>query len=206
MLKHSPDAVVAHWCTCECFPFLVVLSCLLHNCHILALTDALTLSSSQDSCQQSRRTVHLCGRIVRQNRLRSSATDLEQIVIESKRKYVAHGSGAASQWRRTLQKSCNSLQDRLRMRTMREPGFCKTQSQLVVNVPAGSASVLVRTLGHTLYALLATLTTGRCLRLVQRVLNQIRVRSLETSGGGERTKDSRSQIRDVASCVAAGNG
>ena len=48
------------------------------------------------------------------------------------------------------------------------------ESQPVANVPAGSdeASVLIRTLSHTLYALLATLTTGRSLRLVQQIPNR----------------------------------
>ena len=48
------------------------------------------------------------------------------------------------------------------------------ESQPVTNVPAGTGerSVLIRTLSHTLYALLATLTTGRSLRLVQRVPNR----------------------------------
>ena len=47
------------------------------------------------------------------------------------------------------------------------------ESQPVANVPAGTdeGSVLIRTLSHTLYALLA-LTTGRSLRLVQRVPNR----------------------------------
>ena len=49
-----------------------------------------------------------------------------------------------------------------------------TESKLVTNVPAGTdeASVLIRTPSHTLYALLATLTTGRSLTLVQRVPNR----------------------------------
>ena len=55
----------AHRCTCECFTFLVVPSCLLHSCHMLVLTDALT-SSSQDSSQKSQRSVHPCSRIVEQ--------------------------------------------------------------------------------------------------------------------------------------------
>ena len=48
------------------------------------------------------------------------------------------------------------------------------QSQPVANVPAGTeaSAVLIRTLRHTLYALMATLTTGRSLRLVQRVPNR----------------------------------
>ena len=47
------------------------------------------------------------------------------------------------------------------------------ESQPVANVPAGTdeGSVLFRTWSHTLYALL-TLTTGRSLRLVQRVPNR----------------------------------
>ena len=49
------------------------------------------------------------------------------------------------------------------------------ESQPVANLPAGGdkTSVTIRTLSHTLYALLATLTTGRSLRLVQRVPNRI---------------------------------
>ena len=48
------------------------------------------------------------------------------------------------------------------------------ESQPVANVPARTdeACVLIRTLSHTLSALLATLTTGRSLRLVQRVPNR----------------------------------
>ena len=44
----------------------------------------------------------------------------------------------------------------------------------MASVPAGTdeVSVLIRLLSHTLYALLATLTTGRGLRLVQRVPNR----------------------------------
>ena len=47
------------------------------------------------------------------------------------------------------------------------------ESQPVANVPAETdeSSVLIRTLSHTLYALVATPTTGRSLRLVQRVSN-----------------------------------
>ena len=48
------------------------------------------------------------------------------------------------------------------------------ESQLVANFPTGTeeSAVTIRTLSHTLYALLATLTTGRSLRLVQRVQNR----------------------------------
>ena len=48
------------------------------------------------------------------------------------------------------------------------------ESQTVANLPAGTeeAAVTIGTLSHTLYALLATLITGRSLRLVQSVLNR----------------------------------
>ena len=48
------------------------------------------------------------------------------------------------------------------------------ESQLVANLPTGTeeSAVTIRTLSHTLHALLATLTTGRSLRLVQRVPNR----------------------------------
>ena len=46
------------------------------------------------------------------------------------------------------------------------------ESQPVAKVPAGTdeSSMLMRTLSHTLYALLATLTTGRRSAMVQAVL------------------------------------
>ena len=49
-----------------------------------------------------------------------------------------------------------------------------TESQPVASLPPGGdeTSVTIRTLRHTLYALLATLTTERSLRLVQRVPNR----------------------------------
>ena len=48
------------------------------------------------------------------------------------------------------------------------------ESQAVADLPAGAEehAVTIRTLSHTLYALLATLTTERGLRLVQRVPNR----------------------------------
>ena len=48
------------------------------------------------------------------------------------------------------------------------------ESQPVANLPAGGEepAVTIRTLSNTLYALLAALTTGRSLRLVQRVKNR----------------------------------
>ena len=48
------------------------------------------------------------------------------------------------------------------------------ESQPMTNPPAGGdeTAVTIRTLSHTLYALLATLIAGRSLRLVQRVPNR----------------------------------
>ena len=48
------------------------------------------------------------------------------------------------------------------------------ESQLVANVPVGTdeSSAVIRTLSHILYVLLATLTTGRSLRLEERVPNR----------------------------------
>ena len=48
------------------------------------------------------------------------------------------------------------------------------ESQPLANLPKGTeeSAVTIRTLSHTLYALLATLTAGRSLRLVQRVPNR----------------------------------
>ena len=81
------------------------------------------------------------------------------------------------------------------------------ESQPVTNLPAGGdeTSVTIRTVSHTLYAWLATLTTGRSLRLVQRVPNRKRVRRVETVGGRERAEDRGSEIRDAASRATAGD-
>ena len=81
------------------------------------------------------------------------------------------------------------------------------ESQPLANLPKGTeeSAVTIRTLSHTLYALLATLTTGRSLRLVQRSAEQKWVRSVETNGGRERAENRGSEIRDAASCVTAGN-
>ena len=48
------------------------------------------------------------------------------------------------------------------------------ESQPVANLPTGTgdSAVTIRTMSRTLYALLATLTRGRSLRLVQRVPNR----------------------------------
>ena len=75
------------------------------------------------------------------------------------------------------------------------------KSQLLAHVPEGTdeSSVLIRTLSHTLYTLLATLNTGRSLRLGTASTESKRARSLETVGGGKRTEDSGSKVRSVAS-------
>ena len=80
------------------------------------------------------------------------------------------------------------------------------ESQTVVNVAAGTdrdprAHPRVEPPHGTLCW---RLTTGRTLRLVQRVPHRKRVRSLETAAGGKRTKDTGSKI--VASCAATRNG
>ena len=79
------------------------------------------------------------------------------------------------------------------------------ESQLVAHVPAGTdeSSVLILTLSHTLYALLATLTTGRSLRLVQRVPNRNGFEVWRQLVAEKRSEDSGSKIRNAASRVAA---
>ena len=79
------------------------------------------------------------------------------------------------------------------------------ESQPEANVPVGTdeASVTIRALGHTLYALLATLTTGRSSRLVQRVPDRKEVRGMETVGGRERAENRGSEVRDAASRATA---
>ena len=81
------------------------------------------------------------------------------------------------------------------------------ESQPVANLPTGTeeSAVTIRTLSHTLYALLATLTTGRSLRLVQKVPKQKWVRSVETYVGRERAENRGSEIRDAASRATVGN-
>ena len=70
------------------------------------------------------------------------------------------------------------------------------------NVTAGNdeTSVLIRTLSHTLYA--GDTNHGTKFETGTTSAKQKRVRSLETVGVGERTKDSGSKIRDVARCVS----
>ena len=78
------------------------------------------------------------------------------------------------------------------------------ESQTVAKVAAGTdeTSVLIR---HTV-RLVGDTDQGAKFETGTTSAKQKRVRSLETVGGGKRTKDSGSKIRDVASCVAAGNG
>ena len=80
------------------------------------------------------------------------------------------------------------------------------ESQLVANNPAGTdeASMIIRTLSHTVYALLATLTTGRSLRLVQRVPNRNGFEVWRQLVAGN--ADGGSKIRNAASRFAAGIG
>ena len=78
------------------------------------------------------------------------------------------------------------------------------ESQPVANFSTGTeeSAVTIRTLSHTLYALLATLTTGRSLR---KSAEQKWVRSVETDGGQERAENRGSEIRDAASGATAWN-
>ena len=80
------------------------------------------------------------------------------------------------------------------------------QPQPFAYVPARTdeGSVLIRTVSHTLYALLATLTTGRSLRMVQRAPNRNGFAVWGQLVAEKRTEDSGSKVRDVASCPAAG--
>ena len=78
--------------------------------------------------------------------------------------------------------------------------FCKTQSLKqwrTFPARAQEPAVAIRTLSHTLYALLATLTTGRSLRLVQRV-------PVETVGGRERAVTRGSEILDAQFVLLSG--
>ena len=79
--------------------------------------------------------------------------------------------------------------------------------QAVANLPAGAEEPAgtIRTLSDTLYASLATQTTGRSLRLVQRVPNRKRVRGVEIVGGRECAENGGSEIRDAASRATAGD-
>ena len=81
------------------------------------------------------------------------------------------------------------------------------ESQPVANLPTGTeeSAVTVRTLSHTLYALLATLTTGRSLRLVQRVPNRNGIEAWRQMAAKERAENRGSEIRDAASSATAGN-
>ena len=81
------------------------------------------------------------------------------------------------------------------------------ESQPVANLPTGTEEsvVTIRTLSHTLYALLATLTTGRSLETGAKSAEQKWVRSVETDGGRERAENRGSEIRDAASCATVWN-
>ena len=81
------------------------------------------------------------------------------------------------------------------------------ESQPVANVPAGTdeSSVLIRTLSHTV-RLIGDTDHRTMSETSTTSAEQKRVRSLEAVGGGKRIADSGSKIRNVASCVTAGNG
>ena len=65
-------------------------------------------------------------------------------------------------------------------------------------------AVTIRTLSHTLYALLATLTTGRSLRLVQKSAEQERVRGMETVGGRIRAENVGSEFAMLQAVLQPG--
>ena len=66
--------------------------------------------------------------------------------------------------------------------------------------------MVIRTLSHTVYALLATLTTGRSLRLVQRVPNRNGFEVWRQLVAENAPKTAGRRFRSVASRVAAENG
>ena len=80
------------------------------------------------------------------------------------------------------------------------------ESQTAANLPAGTEepAATIRTLSNTLYDLLATLTTGRSLRLVQRVPNRNGLEAWRQMVVEERAENSGSEIRDTASRATAG--
>ena len=81
------------------------------------------------------------------------------------------------------------------------------ESQPVANLPTGTEeqAVTIRTSSHTLYALLETLTTGRSLRLVQRVPTRNGFEAWRQLAGRERAENRGSDIRDAASRATAGD-
>ena len=79
------------------------------------------------------------------------------------------------------------------------------ESQPVANLSTGTeeSAVTIRTLSHTLYALLAT--HGTKLETGAKSAEQKWVRSAETVGGRERAENRGSEIRDAASGATAWN-
>ena len=77
-------------------------------------------------------------------------------------------------------------------------------SRTVVNVTTGSDenSVLIRTLGHTLHAMLATLTTGRRLRLVQQASTRNWFEAWRQLVAENAPKHSGSKIRMLKLCCS----
>ena len=87
---------------------------------------------------------------------------------------LAHGSGAVIWRRQTSQKSWSLLQNLSSTTTMRRLGSSSVSSSRITSpwwVRGTWRSCWTQSL-NTLFALLATLTTGRSLRLVQRVPNR----------------------------------
>ena len=81
------------------------------------------------------------------------------------------------------------------------------ESQPVANLPAGGdeTSVTIRTLSHTLYALLATFDHWTELETSTKSAEQKWVRGVETVGDRERAEYCGSEIRNAASRATAGH-
>ena len=81
------------------------------------------------------------------------------------------------------------------------------ESQPVANLPTGTEepAVTIQTLSHTLDALLSTLTTGRSLRLVQRVPNRTWFEAWRQMAAENAPNTAGRRFSDAASRATAGN-
>ena len=81
------------------------------------------------------------------------------------------------------------------------------ESQLVANFPTGTeeSAVTIRTGSHTLHALLATLTTGRSLRLVQKVPNRNGFEVWRQMAAENAPKTAGRRFANAASCATTWN-
>ena len=81
------------------------------------------------------------------------------------------------------------------------------ESQSVANLPTRAAkpAMTIRTLSHTLYALLATLTTGRSLRLVKRVPNRNDFEAWRQLVAGNATKTAGRRFATLQAVLQPGN-